>query len=257
VIEAMSMGRAALVTGGGSGMGEATSHRLARDGMAVGVLDVDIEAARRVAGAVSEAGGQALAVQGDISDRSVVERAAAEVRAAFGPITVLINNAAVENFTPFGEIDGDDWDRLMSVNLKGAYIVSQTVLPDMLAAGWGRIVNISQHLRDRRPVGRDQHGPLHRLEGRAHRHDQVDGRRVRRAGDHGQFGVAGIHPDADEPPCDRGNMFPVPAEQIYQAYPIPRLGEPHEIAAACAYFASEDAGYVTGQVLGVNGGAHV
>jgi 2-hydroxycyclohexanecarboxyl-CoA dehydrogenase len=135
--------KTALVTGGGSGMGEATSLRLARDGMAVGVLDIDGAAAARVAAAIARAGGRAVSVEADIADRGQVEAAVSSVRRAWGPVTVLVNNAAVESFSPFEEIDDAAWDRLMAVNLKGAYIVTQSVLPDMTTASYGRIVNVS------------------------------------------------------------------------------------------------------------------
>jgi 2-hydroxycyclohexanecarboxyl-CoA dehydrogenase len=135
--------RTALVTGGGAGIGEAACLRLARDGMAVGVLGRRMENARGVADAIVAAGGAALAVEADVADRAQVERAVAQVREALGPITVLVNNAGIEEFRPFAEIEDAAWDRIMAVNLKGLYNVTQTVLPDMLAAGWGRIVNLT------------------------------------------------------------------------------------------------------------------
>lgn len=250
----MATRRTALVTGGGSGMGEATSRRFAHDGMAVGVLDIDVEAADRVAAEIRAAGGEALAVQADISERAHVEAAAAELRRAFGPITVVVNNAAIESFTPFLEIDDASWDRLMSVNLKGAYIVSQTVAPDMLAASWGRIVNVSA-------IGA-QSGAVNMAHYTASKGGLISMTKSLAV----ELGAKGVTVNAVSPgfiltPMSRraieGNLFPVPAEQIYGAYPIPRLGQPHEIAAACAYLVSEDAGYVTGQVLAVNGGAYI
>lgn len=250
----MATRRTAIVTGGGSGMGEATCQRFARDGMAVGVLDIDLAAAQRVAGEIGKAGGEALAVQADISDRAQVEAAVADVRRAFGPITVAVNNAAVESFTPFLEIDDASWDRLMSVNLKGAYIVIQAVLPDMLTAGWGRIVNVSA-------IGA-QSGAVNMAHYTASKGGLISMTKSLAI----ELGAKGVTVNSISPgfiltPMSRraieGDLFPVPAEQIYGAYPIPRLGQPHEIAAACAYLASEDAGYVTGQVLAVNGGAYV
>lgn len=247
-------GRVALVTGGGSGMGEATSRRLAREGMAIGVLDVDGDAAARVAAAIREAGGRALAVTADISVRRQVKAAVDAVRAAFGPVTVLVNNAAVESFLAIEEIDEDSWDRLMSVNLKGAYIVTQTVLADMTDAGWGRIVNVSA-------IGA-QSGATHM----AHYTASKGGLIAMTKSLAVELGARGVTVNSVSPgfiltPMSQraidGGLFPVPAEQIYGAYPIPRLGRPEEIAAACAYLVSEDAGYVTGQVLAVNGGAYV
>jgi NAD(P)-dependent dehydrogenase (short-subunit alcohol dehydrogenase family) len=250
----MTAERTALVTGGGSGMGEATSHRLAREGMAVGVLDVDLGAADRVAAQIAAAGGRALALHADISDRSQVVAAAGALRQAFGPVTVVVNNAAVESFQPFDEIDDDSWDRIMSVNLKGAYIVTQAVLPDMLATGWGRIVNVSA-------IGA-QSGATNMAHYTASKGGLISLSKSLAI----ELGAKGVTVNVISPgfiltPMSRraieGNLFPVPAEQIYGAYPIPRLGRPEEIAAACAYLTSEDAGYVTGQVLAVNGGAYI
>lgn len=137
------MNRVALVTGGGSGMGAAICRRFARDGMSVGVLDINDDAASSVAADINSSGGLAHAVRADISDRGQVDAAITEVRRTYGDITVLVNNAGFERFADFEDITDDDWDRLMDINLKGAYIVTQLVLPDMKKAQWGRIVNLS------------------------------------------------------------------------------------------------------------------
>jgi len=246
--------RTALVTGGGAGMGRATSIRLARAGMAVGVLDVDADAAVAVARTINESGGQALAVTASIADRAQVEAAAEKIRGAFGPITVLINNAGIDRFAPFAEIDDDGWDEMMNVNLKGAYIVTQVVLPDMLAAGWGRIVNFSSFGA--------QIGAQNMVHYTAAKGGIIAMTRSLAI----ELGAKGITVNTIAPgfiltPMARraieGNKFPVPHEQIVASFPIPRIGQPEEVAAACAFFASEEAGYITAQLLGVNGGATV
>lgn len=247
-------GRVALVTGAGSGMGEAISKRFARDGLAVGVLDIDSGAAARVADDIQRDGGRALALTADIVDRVAVNAAVAHLKARFGSIAVLVNNAAVENFCPFMEIDDDNWDRVMNVNMKGMYVVTQAVLPDMEAAGWGRIVNISGY------------GAQLSQPNMSHYFASKGGVIAFTRGLAAEVGAKGITVNTvspgfiDTPMARRaieGGQFPVEASAIYAAYPIPRLGTPEEIAAAVAFFTSDEAGYITAQLLGVNGGAVV
>lgn len=242
------------MTGGGAGMGQATSIRLARDGMAVGVLDVDSEAAAATARSINESGGQALALTADISDRAQVAAAAAKIRHAFGPVTVLINNAGIDRFAAFADIDDDGWDEMMNINLKGAYIVTQVVLPDMVAAGWGRIVNFSSFGA--------QIGAQNMVHYTAAKGGIIAMTRSLAI----ELGPKGITVNSIAPgfiltPMSKraidGNKFPVPHEQILASFPIPRIGQPEEVAAACAFFVSEEAGYITAQLLGVNGGATV
>ena len=174
-----------------------------------------------------------------------------KIRETLGPITILINNAAVENFSRFQEITGDLWDRLMAVNLKGTYQVTQVVLPDMVAAGWGRIVNLSA-------LGA-QAGAPNMVHYTATKGGVIAMTRSL-AIELGRKGITvnSVSPGFIDTPMSRraidGNLFPVPYEQIVAAYPIPRIGQPEEVAAACAFFASDDAGYITAQLLGVNGG---
>lgn len=250
----MATQRTALVTGGGSGMGEATSRRLARDGLSVGVLDIDEAAAVRVAEAITAAGGRAVPLVADIAERAQVNAAVDRLRAAFGPVGVLINNAAIESFTPFEAIDDEGWDRIMRVNLKGAYVVAQAVLPDMVGQAWGRIVNISSFGA--------QAGAANMVHYTASKGGIIAMTKSLAV----ELGAKGVTVNSVAPgfiltPMSQraidSNLFGVPHEQILQSYPIPRIGRPEEVAAACAYFASEEAGYVTGQVLGVNGGAYI
>jgi NAD(P)-dependent dehydrogenase (short-subunit alcohol dehydrogenase family) len=233
-------------------MGEAISRRLAREGRAVAVLDIDGAGAAAVAAQIASAGGRAIAVSCDVSDRTQVETAAAKIRAELGPIAILVNNAAIEDFSPILEIGEETWDRLMAVNLKGNYYLVQAVVPDMIAAGWGRIVNLSA-------IGAQTGAP-----NMAH-YTATKGAVIAMtrslAVELGAKGVTvnSVSPGFIDTPMSRraidGDLFPVPWQDIVASYPIPRLGLPEDIAAACAFFASDDAGYITGQLLGVNGGA--
>jgi len=244
--------RVALVTGGAAGMGKATSLKLAADGHAVGIIDVDFDGANSVADAIVAAGGKALAVKADIGERAAVEQAVGLIREALGPITILVNNAAIENFSALEDLDDATWDRLMAINLRGAYVAAQCVLPDMTAAGWGRIVNVSA-------FGAQIGAPNMALY-TASKGGIISMTRSL-AIELGPKGITvnSVSPGFIDTPMARraidGGLFPVPYEQIIATYPIPRLGRPEDIAAACAFFASDAAGYITGQVLGVNGGA--
>lgn len=243
--------RTALVTGGGAGMGKATALRLARDGRAVAVLDRDGDAAQAVADEITAGGGNAVAVTADIANRNEIETALSLARAKLGPVTILVNNAGVESFTAFEDIGEDLWDRLMSVNLKGTYHVTQLVLPDMVAAEWGRIVNLSA-------LGA-QAGAPNMVHYTATKGGVIAMTRSL-AIELGSKGITvnSVSPGFIDTPMARraidGNLFPVPWEQIVATYPIPRIGQAEDVAAACAFFASDDAGYITGQLLGVNGG---
>jgi 2-hydroxycyclohexanecarboxyl-CoA dehydrogenase len=246
--------RTALITGGGSGLGKATSERLAREGKTVGVLDINREGAEAVARTICDAGGRAIPLCADIADRGQVDTAVNELRGVFGKIGILINNASVENFCAFSEIRDENWDRLLDTNLKGTFIVTQAVLPDMLAMQWGRIVNVSA-------LGAQSGAP-----NMAHYTASKGGIIAMTRSLAIELGPKGITVNSVSPgfidtPMSRraidGGLFPVPYEQIVATYPIPRLGRPDDVACACAFFASEDSGYITAQVLGVNGGAAV
>lgn len=244
--------RTAIVTGGASGLGKATALRFARDGRAVGVLDIDGAGAKAVVAEIVAGGGKAIALTADMGDRAQIEAAVAETRNALGAVTIVVNNAAVESFAPVGGVTEADWDRVMAVNLKGAFALIQAVLPDMVAAGWGRVVNISAFGAQ---IGAPNMALYTASKGGLISMTRSMAVELDRQG----ITVNSVSPGFIDTPMARraieGDLFPVPYEQILAAYPIPRLGRPEEIAAACAFFASDEAGYVTGQLLGVNGGA--
>ncbi len=246
--------RVALVTGGGSGMGEATCHWLAREGKSVAVLDVNAANADSVANAINATGGRAIAVDADITRPDQIERALAAVREAFGPVGILVNGAGMEDFSAFRAIDSDNWDRVIDINLKGNYNVTHAVVPDMVAQGWGRIINFSSISA--------QTGAAHMVHYAAAKGGIVAMTRSLAQ----ELGRKGITVNAVAPGlinttmaqrAIEGGKFGMPVEDMVKTFPIPRMGEPEEAAAAVAFFASEHAGYITAQLLGINGGTAV
>lgn len=240
--------KVALVTGGGAGIGEATCLRLARNGMAVGVLGRRIGNASAVADAITAAGGTAFAVEADVAEREQVVRAVARVREQLGPILVLVNNAGVEDFTPFAEIDESAWDRIMEVNLKGTYNATQAVLPDMEAAGWGRIVNLTA-------LGA-QIGAANMVHYTASKGGITSMTRSLAI----ELGPKGITVNAIAPGffateanAEMAND-PAIAEWLRGRTSLGRWGRPEEIAGAAVFLASEAASFVTGHLLVVDGG---
>jgi 2-hydroxycyclohexanecarboxyl-CoA dehydrogenase len=245
--------KVALVTGAGAGIGAAICHRLAREGIAIGVLDRMIEGATAVADEIMSGGGKAIALQADIADREQVKVAVEKLRKAFGRVTILVNNAGISRFVPFEQITDTQWDEMMQINLKGTFIVTQVVLPDMKAAGWGRIVNISSSSA--------QSGALnmaHYVTSKG----GVIGLTKALAREYGPLNIT----CNNIPP--RFVMNTIMSEKSFEgdnqrkqamvdAGPIKRAGKPEDIAGACAWLVSDEAGYVTGQTIGVNGGRYI
>jgi 2-hydroxycyclohexanecarboxyl-CoA dehydrogenase len=247
------MVKVALVTGAAAGIGAAISRRLARDGIAVGVLDILIDDASKVADQIGSAGGKAIALQADITDREQVKAAVAKLRDAFGPVTILVNNAGITGMVSFEELTDAQWDKVFAVNAKGTFIVTQVVLPDMKAAGWGRIVNISSSSA--------QSGSALMAHYSASKGAVIALTKTLAR----ELGPLGITCNNIPP---RFVMNTVMSEKHFNdshksredwinAGPIRRQGEPEDIAGACAWLVGDEAGYVTGQTIGVNGGRYI
>lgn len=244
------MKKVAIVTGAAAGIGAAICRRLAADGMAVGVLDLKREAAQKVVDEITAAGGMAIALAADVSKRSDVRSALAELRAAFGPVTVVVNNAGITGWVPFEEITDDAWDQMMAVNLRGPFIVIQEALEDMKAAKWGRIINISSSSA--------QSGTARM----AHYSSSKGGVITLTRSLALELSPLGITVNNIPPASIAGtvmyeetkHLMPISPEQAAQMLPVRRLGEPEDIAHAASWLASDGASYVTGQTIGVNGG---
>jgi 2-hydroxycyclohexanecarboxyl-CoA dehydrogenase len=244
--------RTAIVTGAGSGIGRAIAQRLAEEGRAVAVLDLDGPSADTVAGELRDKGHEAVGVGGvDVSDRSQIDDAVARVRRELGPPLVLVNNAGISRFDEFMAITDDQWDRVMAVNLKGPFYCSQAVVPDMVEAGWGRIVNISSSSA--------QTGQQYMVHYAASKAGLIGFTKslARELGPKG-ITVNTIPPGFVDTPMLRATeargLLGGTVEHHAGLTPVRRAGRPEDIAAACAYLVSDEAGYVTGQVIGVNGG---
>jgi NAD(P)-dependent dehydrogenase (short-subunit alcohol dehydrogenase family) len=241
-----------MVTGAGSGIGRAIAVRLAGDGHAVAVVDLDGSVAGAVAEEIAAAGGAALAVgEIDVSDRSLVDEAVAQIHDGLGDIAVLVNNAGMTGFRRFLDLTEEKWDRNLRVNLYGPFHCTQAVLPDMLAAGWGRIVNISSSAGQT-----GQPYMVHYASAKAGLIGFTKALALEVASE--GVTVNTIPPASVDTPMlresERRGVLGGPAEEIAARIPVGRLGEPDDIASACAFLVSDDASYVTGQVIGVNGG---
>ena len=246
--------KVAVVTGGASGIGEAICIYLARDGMDVAIWDVNLEAAEAVAEKVRAGGRRAIVSRVDVSSRTEVGSATNRAREELGAVTVLVNCAGVQGMCAFQEIDDDAWDRVMDINLKGTFICTQAVLDDMLAANWGRIINISSS---------SAQGGSARMVHYAASKGGVIAFTKALALELGPNGITvnNVPPGMVDTPMLRdlestGRMAAT-VEQVAQTFPVRRAGRPQDMAAAVAFLASEDAGYITGHTLSVNGGRYM
>src|SRR3954454_23624740 len=245
-----TMSRVAAITGAASGMGLAVAQRLASVGHRVALLDLDGDAAIRAAGDLGQGGTDAIGLTVDVSDRTAADAAMEKVRAELGPIEVLVTSAGLDEFQPFTDITIESWERMLAVNLTGTFHSVQAVIPDMLEAGWGRIVTISSSSA--------QSGTA-RMAHYVASKGGVIGLTKALAVEYAANGITvnTIPPGFIDTPMvrraeARGDLPPIDA--VIARTPVRRAGTPDDVAAACAFLCSDDAGYVTGQAIGVNGG---
>jgi 2-hydroxycyclohexanecarboxyl-CoA dehydrogenase len=241
-------GKVAVVTGGARGIGKAVATVLAARGAAVSVWDLNLEGAEKTVAEIQEAGGRAIAIGGDAADAAAVAAAAARTREELGPVMVLVNNAGTTAYEPFVSMTEASWDRMIGINLKGPFLVTRELVPDMLAAGWGRIVNISSSSAQ---TGAPAMAHYAASKG------GVIGLTKALAIEYAATGVTVNHvpPGFIDTPLVREG--PIDVEAAAATMPMKRAGRPEDVAHAVAYLASEEAGYVTGQTLSTNGGRYL
>ncbi|MER7692160.1 SDR family NAD(P)-dependent oxidoreductase [Streptomyces sp. NPDC097610] len=240
-------GRNAVVTGGGRGLGRATAIVLAARGAAVAVWDRNAAGAQETVDTIREAGGKAVAIAGDSADAEAVAVSAARTHAEVGPVGILVNNAGITNYVPFLHLTHDVWDEMLRVNLKGPFLVTQAFVPDMLDAGWGRIINISSSSA--------QTGAPSMAHYAASKGGVIAFTKAL-AIEYADKGITvnNVPPGFVDTPLLREAFDP---DEVTPSLPMKRAGMPEEVAHAVAYLASEEASYVTGHTLSVNGGRYL
>jgi NAD(P)-dependent dehydrogenase (short-subunit alcohol dehydrogenase family) len=227
----------AVVTGGGSGIGLAIANRLRADGLHVATLDLNPS-------------DDEFAYVADVTDRGQVDEALTAIRAQLGPISILVNAAGLDSFKKFSDVTFERWQKVIDVNLNGVFHCIQAVLPEMVEAGWGRIVNISSS---------STHSGAQYMAPYVAAKSAVNGLTKTLALEYGPSGITvnAVPPGFIDTPmlraaADKGFLGDI--EESIAKTPVRRIGRPEDIAAACAFLISEEAGYITGQLLGVNGG---
>jgi 2-hydroxycyclohexanecarboxyl-CoA dehydrogenase len=241
-------GKTAVVTGGARGIGQAIATVLANQGAAVAVWDLNLAGAEEAAAAIREKGGTAIAVGVDAADAAEVAAAAARTRSEFGPVAILVNNAGVSGFEPFTSITEESWDRIIRINLKGPFLVTKEIVTDMLAARWGRIVNISSSsAQTGAPV------MAHYVASKG----GVIGLTKALAMEYADLGITvnNVPPGFIDTPLLREG--PVDVNEVAAMMPMKRAGQPEDIAHAVAFLVSEEAAYITGHTLSSNGGRYL
>ncbi|MGW4719106.1 3-oxoacyl-ACP reductase FabG [Nocardia sp. NPDC004260] len=244
--------RIAVVTGAARGIGAAVARRLAADGMAVAVLDLDEAAAEPVADAIEATGGRALAIGADVADEAAVASAVDRVVTELGPPTVLVNNAGILRDNLLFKMTVDEWEAVMGVHLRGAFLCSRAVQRHMIDQGWGRIVSLSS------TSALGNRGQANYAAAKA----GIQGFSKTLALELGKFGVTAnavapgfIETDMTAATAERmGVSFEELKKAVIAQIPVARAGTPDDIAHTVSFLVSEGAGFVSGQVVYVAGG---
>jgi 2-hydroxycyclohexanecarboxyl-CoA dehydrogenase len=244
------MGRVAVVTGAASGIGLAIGRRLAGRGDRVALLDLQGDAVQRAAEDVRATGAQVIAAKVDVTHRGEVDDALDEVRKKFGPVEIMVTSAGLDAFEPFTDITIESWERILAINLTGTFHCLQAAVPDMLAARWGRMVTISSSSA--------QSGAA-RMAHYVASKGGVIGLTKALALELARHGITvnNISPALIDTPMARraeaaGDLAKI--EKLAARIPVGRAGTPEDVAATCGFLCSDEASFITGQLVGVNGG---
>ena len=239
--------RVAVVTGAARGLGRAICERLAEDGVKISAWDLNQDGVEETAEIIRQQGGQAIACTGDASSMADIAAALERTQQELGAVSILVNNAALSPFCKFEDLTEAIWDDLMTINLKGPFLCCKAMIPDMVKNGWGRVINISSSSAQ---TGASSMAHYVASKG------GVIGLTKALAKEYATSGITvnNVPPNFVDTPGLRD--APVDVDALAQGTPMKRPGKPRNIAAAVAFLASEDADYITGHTLGVNGGRY-
>jgi 2-hydroxycyclohexanecarboxyl-CoA dehydrogenase len=241
-------GKVAVVTGAARGLGRAIAFKLARDGAAVSVWDLNQEGAEETAGMIRNQGGRAVPCGGNSANAQDILRAVERTHAELGKITILVNNAALSPFVFWDDLTEAIWDDLMAINMKGPFLCCKAIIPDMREAGTGRIINISSSSAQ---AGSGFHAHYAASKG------GVIGFTKALAIEFAGTGITANNVAPGFVNTEGLRAAPLEMDKISSVSPMKRPGRPENIAAAVAFLASDDADYVTGHTLSVNGGRYL
>lgn len=244
--------KVAIVTGAAQGIGAAIARFLAKDGIDIAIWDRNVDHAQPVVDEIKAMGRKVITCAVDVSQRSQIQDAVGIVREQLGPVSILVNNAGISPEKDFEDITDEDWYTVMDINLKGTFMCTQAVIGEMKAAKWGRIINISSS---------SAQSGSRRMTAYAATKGGVIAFSKSLAHEVGEFGITvnNIPPSFVHTAGLEGAAARIPGgiEGYQQMIPVRRVGQPEDIAAAAAFLASEDAGYITGHTLSVNGGRYM
>ncbi|MBV1686746.1 3-oxoacyl-ACP reductase FabG [Novosphingobium sp. G106] len=244
----MLNGKVAVVTGAARGLGRAIALRLARDGADVSVWDLNLEGAQETAEIIRQEGRRAIACGGDSANPADIAHAVEQTHRELGPVTILVNNAALSPFVFWDDLTEAIWDDLMAVNMKGPFLCCKAIIPDMREAGTGRIINISSSSAQ---AGSGFHAHYAASKG------GVIGFTKALAIEFAGTGITANNVAPGFVNTEGLRAAPLEVDKVASVSPMKRAGRPENIAAAVAFLASDDADYVTGHTLSVNGGRYL
>jgi len=241
--------KVAIVTGGGRGIGEAICKKLAKEGAKTVVTDISLETAQETVDKITSEGGEAIAVQMDVTKMSDVNSVVEQVKDQYGKIDVLVNNAGWDKIEPFLQNTEETWDKVIGINLRGVLNTCKAVLPEMIEQGSGKVVNIGS---DAGRVGSTGEAVYSATKGGVIAFSKTIAREMARH----KINVNVVCPGPANTPLfqDVAKQNPKISEALEKAIPFRRLAEPEDIANAVCYFSSDEASFVTGQTLSVSGG---